>query len=107
MKDKESPESTEYVQAITKQLISMKYLFIIGFHHDFDSDLFRTFVQFIMDLPTGKPFQVFLYKFNSDILAVEFPYLCLEGDKRKALSLYPNIILKCVDVGCTDHKSNF
>ena len=77
----------------------MKYLFIIGDHSDFDNDSFRSFLTLIMELPGGKPFQMFLYKFNAEILQVEYPYLNLEGDKKKALALYPNIILKCVDLG--------
>ena len=60
-----------------------------------------------MNLPGGKPFQMFLYKFNAEILQVEYPYLYLEGDKKKALALYPNIILKCVDLGLQNHKKNF
>ena len=77
----------------------MKYLFIIGEHSDFDSEPFRQFLQYIMDMPTGKPFQLFLYKYNADILAAEFPYLCKHGTEKKALALYPNIVLKCVDIG--------
>ena len=55
----------------------MKYLFIIGEPQHFDSELFRLFLQYIMDMEGGKPFQMFLYKFNADILRIEYPYLCL------------------------------
>ena len=60
-----------------------------------------------MNLEGGKPFQLFLYKWNGDILKVEFPYIYLENDTKKALSLYPNIILKCVDIGAQYEKTNF
>lgn len=40
-------------------------------------------------------------------MQLEFPYLFLEGDRKKALALYPNIILKCVDLGLSDQKNNF
>jgi hypothetical protein len=100
-------DSREWVQSMTKQHISMKYLFIIGFHEDFDNDTFRDFLKFLMDLPSGKPFQLFLYKYNQEILQIEFPYLYLEGDKKKALSLYPNILLKCIDLGLSDQKQKF
>lgn len=48
-----------------------------------------------------------MYKYNQDILSIEFPYLYLEGDKKKALSLYPNILLKCIDLGLSDQKQKF
>jgi hypothetical protein len=46
----------------------MKYLFIIGDNADFDNATFREFLQLIMDLPGGKPFQMFLHKFKAEIL---------------------------------------
>ena len=52
-----------------------------------------------MLLEGGKPFQMFLYKFNQEILKIEYPYICLEGDQKKALALYPNIIFICKDLG--------
>jgi len=39
-----------------------------------------------------------LYKFNEDILKLEYPHLCTEGDTKKLLPLYPNILLKCNDL---------
>jgi len=72
----------------------MKYLFIIGNNEDFDTENFRDFVQNIIDMSSSKPFQMFLYKFNAEILESEFPYLSLENDTKKSLSLFPNIILK-------------
>ena len=77
----------------------MKYLFIIGEQSDFDSSSFRSFLQHIIDLDGGKPFQLFLYKFNLDILKIEYPYLHLEGEEKKFLALYPNMLLKCKDIG--------
>jgi len=47
---------------------------------------------------------MFLYKYNQDILQIEYPYLYCEGDKKKALALYPNIVLKCIDIGFTNEK---
>lgn len=47
-----------------KLYVSMKYLFIIGENCDFDSHNFRAFLQHILSLEGGKPFQMFLYKFN-------------------------------------------
>jgi len=50
---------------------------------------------------------MFLYKFNADILKVEYPYLCLTGSERKHLALYPLIMLKCVDLGIQADKNKF
>ena len=55
----------------------------------------------------GKPFQMFLYKFNSDILKIEYPYLCLNGKEKKHLALYPLIMLKCVDLAIQHEKNKF
>ena len=43
---------------------TQKYLFVIGENCDFDSHNFRSFLQHILSLDGGKPFQMFLYKFN-------------------------------------------
>lgn len=94
-----SPENEEYLAQQMKLYVSMKYLFVIGEQSDFDSSSFRVFLQYIISMDGGKPFQMFLYKFNSDILKIEYPYLCLEGDQKKFLALYPNIVLKCKDLG--------
>ena len=49
-----------------------------------------------------------LYKYNGEILKAEYPYLTLEGDNKKYLALYPNIILKNKDLGDIGEKnSNF
>lgn len=103
----DNPASRDWCNLMTKTHISMKYMFIIGFPSDFDSPNFRDFLSVIMNLQSGKPFQLFLYRFNSEILQLEYPYLFLEGDRKKALALYPNIILKCVDLGVSDQKNNF
>ena len=42
---------------------------------------------------------MFLYKFNLDILQIEYPYLHLQGEEKKFLALYPNILMKCKDLG--------
>ena len=99
-------EHEEY-RDILKHKISMKYLFIIGDSADFDNETFRLFLQHIMDMDGGKPFQMFLYKFNKDILGVEYPYLCLEGSTKKHLALYPLIALKLHDIGLEREKNNF
>jgi len=76
----------------------MKYLFIIGSQNDFDNEQFRAFLSTIMELEGKKPFQMFLYKFNEEILTTEFPYIHNSGDKKKALGLYPYFFLKCIDL---------
>ena len=87
----------------------MKYLFVIGDPSDFDSSPFRTFISHILSMESSKPFQMFMYKFNEEILKIEYPYLCLEGDNKKYLALYPNIILKCKDLNhkVSQNKSEF
>ena len=82
----------------------MKYLFIIGEPHNFDCEEFRSFLTIIMGMSGGKPFQMFLYKFNAEILKIEYPYLCLTGKEKKHLALYPLIMLKCVDIGIQADK---
>jgi len=72
----------------------MKYLFVIGNNENFDTENFRDFLKEIIEMSSSKPFQMFLYKFNAEILQSEFPYLSLENDTKKSLSLFPNIILK-------------
>ena len=47
---------------------------------------------------------MFLYKFNLDILSIEYPYLHLQGEQKKFLALYPNILLKCKDLGAKAHS---
>lgn len=47
-----------------------------------------------------------LYKFNGEILKAEYPYLTLEGDTKKFLALYPNIILKNKDLGDLGEKNS-
>ena len=42
----------------------MKYLFIIGHPSDFDTISFRAFLDHIIKMEGGKPFQMFLYKFK-------------------------------------------
>lgn len=98
-KNNTNDDDQSEIKAKIKQIISMKYLFIIGEQCDFDNEVFRSFISLIMNLEGGKPFQLFLYKYNGDILQVEFPYMCLENETKKALSLYPNIVLKCIDIG--------
>ena len=39
-----------------KSLISMKYLFIIGEHKDFDTENFRNFLDLMIKMERGKPF---------------------------------------------------
>ena len=85
----------------------MKYLFVIGEPSDFDSEQFRAFLTAILESEGKKPFKMFLYKFNKDILSTEFPYLCLEGTTRKGLGLYPNIIMKCIDMKLPEDKEQF
>lgn len=77
----------------------MKYIFVIGNHSDFDSHDFRVFLQHILDLDGGRPFQLFLYKYNQDILNIEYPYLSLSGQEKKYLALYPNLLLRTIDLG--------
>ena len=50
---------------------------------------------------------MFLYKFNAEILQEEYPYLYLENETTKSLSLFPNIILKQVDIGVHLDKKLF
>jgi len=76
----------------------MKYLFIIGDPNDFDSEPFRQFLRIILESDVKKPFKMFLYKFNQSILETEFPYLWLQGTTKKGLGLYPNFIMKCIDL---------
>jgi len=47
---------------------------------------------------------MFLYKFNQDILQIEYPYLHLQGEEKKFLALYPNILMKCKDLGQRAHE---
>ena len=42
----------------------MKYLFVIGEPQDFDTENFRNFLDTLIKMDGGKPFQMFLYKYN-------------------------------------------
>ena len=81
-----------------KLFVSMKYLFIIGDQAHFDSANFRAFLSYILQLEGSKPFQMFLYKFTGEILRTEYPYLTLEGQQKKYLALYPNMMLRLKDL---------
>jgi len=86
----------------------MKYLFIIGDQADFDNEHFRTFLETIVSMEGGSPFKMFLYKFNHEILQIEYPYLFVENQDTKKLSLYPYIILNSKNIlGMEDSKMNF
>ena len=54
---------------------------------------------------------MFLYKFSGEILRTEYPYLTLEGQAKKHLALYPNMVLKVKDLKDTvteaDGKQSF
>ena len=85
----------------------MKYLFIIGDHKDFDNEHFRAFLDTIVGMEGGSPFKMFLYKFNHEILQMEYPYLFRENQELKKLSLYPYIILNSKNINMEDSKINF
>jgi hypothetical protein len=98
---KEKEEGAKQLEAYKFQLktqISMKYLFIIGDHSDFDNEVFRTFLETIISMEGSKPFKMFLYKFNHDILKVEYPYLFVENQVEKRLALYPYVILNSKNI---------
>lgn len=54
-----------------------------------------------------KPFSLFLHRINIEILEAEYPHLCLKGEVKKKLTLYPNIIVKCKDIGQERQKQSF
>jgi hypothetical protein len=85
----------------------MKYLFIIGDHADFDNEVFRTFLETIVNMEGGKPFKMFLYKFNHEILQVEYPYLFVQNQDEKRLALYPYIVLNSKNINMAESKINF
>lgn len=49
------PNSADFKQKI-KNLISMKYLFVIGEPRDFDTENFRNFLDTLIKMDGGKPF---------------------------------------------------
>jgi hypothetical protein len=40
-----------------------------------------------------------MHRFKKDILELEFPFLMLKKEQKKKLGLYPEILLKCKDIG--------
>jgi len=48
-----------------------------------------------------------MHRFKKEILEYEFPYLMLKQVEKKKLDLYPNIILKCKDIGLEKTKQKF
>ena len=103
----QSQKSLESFKFMLKAQISMKYLFIIGDHADFDSEQFREFLETIVGMEGGSPFKMFLYKFNHEILQIEYPYLFVENQDTKKLSLYPYIILNSKNLVDKTSKENF
>lgn len=99
-------ESQKAVTRDLKLYVSMKYLILIGFKSDFDTEEFRKFLSHLINLGGGsnKPFKLYLYNFSGEILAAEYPYLTLEGTAKKWLALYPNILLKSRDLDSTDKE---
>lgn len=55
----------------------------------------------------GSPFKMFLYKFNHEILEIEYPYLFVQNQDTKKLSLYPYIILNSKNLIEQESKQNF
>lgn len=54
-----------------------------------------------------KPFCLYLHRFKPEILEAEYPHLTIKQNEKKKLSLYPNIIIKCKDVGLENSKNKF
>ena len=44
---------------------------------------------------------------NTSILELEYPHLMVRGSEKKKLKLYPNIIVKCKDLGIQKKKDLF
>lgn len=51
-----------------------------------------------------KPFSLYLHRINVEILKVEYKHICVEGVEKKKLTMYPNIIVKCKDIGQEKNK---
>ena len=54
-----------------------------------------------------KPFTIFFHRINLQIIEAEYPHLFIKGNEKKKLTLYPNIILKCKDIGMEKKKNYF
>lgn len=98
-------ESEEKLAAF-KQLIHFKYLFLIGDLNDFESSSFSLLLQELLRRDM-RPFNLFLHRFNGEIAEVDFPHLCIKGEERKKLALYPNIVIKCKDIAMERKKQTF
>jgi hypothetical protein len=87
-------------------MIHFKYVFIIGDPADFNKGQFSQLLKSILDKDM-KPFSLFMQKLSTEIAETEYPHLCIKSDEKKKLALYPNIVVKCKDIGLETKKQNF
>ena len=87
-----------------KAMIHFKHVFLVGdMATDFESEDFIKFAQGILS-EEMRPFSLFLHRFKPELVHTEYPHLCIRGNEKKKLTLYPQIIVKSKDLGLESSK---
>ena len=90
-----------------KTLVHFKHVFLVGdMATDFESENFIKFAQGILS-EEMRPFSLFLHRFKPELVHTEYPHLCIRGNQKKKLTLYPQIIVKSKDLGLESSKQRF
>jgi hypothetical protein len=87
-----------------KSLVHFKHVFLVGdMATDFESEDFIKLAQGILS-EEMRPFSLFLHRFKPELVHTEYPHLCIRGNEKKKLTLYPQIIVKSKDLGLESSK---
>jgi hypothetical protein len=90
-----------------KALVHFKHVFLVGdMATDFESEDFIKLAQGFLS-EEMRPFSLFLHRFKPDLVHTEYPHLCIRGNEKKKLTLYPQIIVKSKDLGLESSKQRF
>ena len=54
-----------------------------------------------------KPFSLYLHRLKVDLGVKEYPHMFIVGNESKKLPLYPQILIKCKDIGVEKNKTKF
>ena len=87
-----------------KALVHFKQVFLVGdMATDFESEDFFQLAKGMIS-EEMRPFSLLLHRFKPELVHTEYPHLCIRGNEKKKLTLYPQIIVKSKDLGLESSK---
>ena len=87
-----------------KTLVHFKQVFLVGdMATDCESEDFFQLAKGMIS-EEMRPFSLFLHRFKPELVHTEYPHLCIRGNEKKKLTLYPQIIVKSKDLGLESSK---